>query len=134
MKSLSLKRRMRAGMAVGLVGLVTAVASPASADTAVQQAVTAFKHGATVYAAPAAIGHPLSPADIKTLKRTVARASSPFYLAVLGEPHHQQAQVDLHTLVDAVHADATYIVVGTGGFVARIGRTRGEGPDKRPRQ
>ena len=52
------------------------------------------------------------------MRKAVTAADSPFFVAVLGEPHHEQAQADLRVLVDGVHKDGTYVVVGTGGFVA----------------
>ena len=47
--------------------------------------------------------------------RAVNRASTPIYVAVLGEAHAPQADADLRQLIDRVHQDGTYIVVGGGG-------------------
>ena len=100
------------------VFLVIGAQSTAGAADATDHAIAALRDGPGVYAEPAAIGHPLSRPDLRKVRNAVAAADSPFFVAVLGEPHHEQAQADLHVLVDGVGKDGTYVVVGTGGFVA----------------
>ena len=109
--------RFCAGLAAAYVVLVGGAA--ALADTQVDRAAAAFASGQHVYAAPSAVGHPLSKADIAKVTRAVEAANSPIFVAVLGEPHSPQADADLRELIDRVHEDGTYIVVGVGGFRAR---------------
>src|SRR3954447_7755541 len=114
-------RRLLAGLALATAALASGVfglgAAVATADTPTQRAVTALRQGPGVYADPAAIGQPLSRADVRRIRTAVQTAASPFYVAVLGEQNHGQAQSDLRDLVDGVGVDGTYAVVGTGGFV-----------------
>ncbi|HET7530583.1 MAG TPA: hypothetical protein VFJ98_06450 [Mycobacteriales bacterium] len=111
-------RIVRLATASLVAALTVTVALPAAADTAVDRAASALRHGTQVYAEPAAVGHPLTQAQITRITRAVRRATTPIYVAVLGEPHSPQASADLRELIDRVHQDGTYVVVGAGGFRA----------------
>jgi uncharacterized membrane protein YgcG len=107
---------MRAAALVAFLAAAVPTAALAADNT--DNAVATLRKGPGVYADPAAIGHPLSRHDVGTVRKAVRAANNPFYVAVLGEPHHEQAQADLRVLVYGVGQDGTYVVVGTGGFVA----------------
>src|SRR3954470_24447004 len=100
------------------VGAATAVGAAALAADPAHHAITALHDGPAVYVAPNAVGHPLTRSDLRRIRSAVDDAASPFFVAVLGEPSHEQAQSDPKTIVNGVVADGTYVVVGTGGFVA----------------
>src|SRR4051794_10849110 len=91
----------------------------AFADTSVDRAAAAITSGDHVYAEPSAAGPPLTKPQIARITREVDAASTPIFVAVLGEPHSPQANADLRELIDRVHEDGTYVVVGVAGFVAR---------------
>src|SRR4051812_34443869 len=91
----------------------------AFADTSVDRAAAAITSGDHVYAEPSAVGHPLTKPQIARITREVDAASTPIFVAVLGEPHSPQANADVRELIDRVQEDGTYVVVGVGGFVAR---------------
>jgi hypothetical protein len=82
----------------------------------VSRAVDALSSGPGVYAAPAAIGHPLSASDINSLTDTVQSASSPVFVAALVVSTTAEADADLRALIDGVHRQGTYVVVHEGGF------------------
>lgn len=111
------RAQLLAGLAAAYV--VVAGVPPAIADTPVARAAAAIESGKPVYVDPAALGHPLSKADVARVTRAVDSASSPIYVAVLGEAHSPQADADLRELIDRVHQDGTYVVVGVAGFRAR---------------
>jgi hypothetical protein len=91
----------------------------AFADSSVDRAAAAISSGDHVYVERSAVGHPLTKAQIARISNAVDAASTPIFVAVLGEPHSPQANADVRELIDRVHADGTYVVVGVGGFVAR---------------
>src|SRR4029079_10436510 len=95
------------------------MATSAVAATPVDRAAAAISNGDYVYAEPSAVGHPLTKSQIAGLSREVGAASTPIFVAILGEEHSPQANADLRELIDRVHQDGTYVVVGTAGFVAR---------------
>ncbi|HMC69537.1 MAG TPA: hypothetical protein VKJ07_10315, partial [Mycobacteriales bacterium] len=95
--------------------ILAAVLAVPAADQ-VSQAVDALSSGPGVYAAPGAIGHPLSQADIDALTQTVQSASSPVFVAALVAPSLSQANADLNALIDGVHQQGTYVVVAKSGF------------------
>jgi hypothetical protein len=111
-------RRLGAATALVICSLVAAPVA-ASADSAVDRAAAAFAAGKHVYADPSALGHPLSKAQVRRITRAVDATSTPIFVAVLGEGHSPQADADLRELIDRVHQDGTYVVVGVGGFRAR---------------
>lgn len=99
------------------VGLLAGV--PASADTGVGRAVSAWKaDGPGVYLDAKAVGNPLSRTQAARLGRVVANLDTPMYVAALGEPSSEVARVDLRELIDRFHRHGTYVVVGDGGFLA----------------
>jgi hypothetical protein len=88
-----------------------------NADAAVDAAVAALSDGAGVYVSDrgrAVLGR----AAGRPIAEAVLAANSRFFVAVLGEPSSRAARVDLDQLVDGVHRDGTYVVVGDGGFLA----------------
>lgn len=113
--------RRVAGTGVGaavaaLVVLFGPAAAPAAADPQVDAAATAFANGPDVYVAP---GAAWSPAQIASLRTRVQAAGTPVFVAILGEPSRAAAQADGTELIDRVHREGTYVIVGTKGFVAR---------------
>jgi len=95
--------------------VLAAVLAVPAADQ-VSQAIDALSSGPGVYAAPAAIGQPLSKADVDALTQTVRSASSPVFVAALVAPTRSEADADLHALIDGVHQQGTYVVVAKAGF------------------
>ena len=95
--------------------VLAAVLAVPAADQ-VSQAIDALSSGPGVYAAPAAIGQPLSRADVDALTQTVQSASSPIFVAALVAPTRSEADADLHALIDGVHQEGTYVVVAKTGF------------------
>ncbi|HEU5033159.1 MAG TPA: hypothetical protein VFT62_00215 [Mycobacteriales bacterium] len=90
------------------------------AGSAVDDAVAAWRaNGPGVYVAPAAHGQPLSSGDAQRLDQAIKTASTPIYAAALGETSPGQADADLTELIDRLHRDGTYVVIGTRGFLAR---------------
>src|SRR3954471_22103901 len=95
--------------------MLAAVLAVPAADQ-VSQAIDALSSGPGVYAAPAAIGHPLSQTDVDALTQTVQSASTPVFVAALVAPSLSKANADLHALIDGVHQQGTYVVVANSGF------------------
>ena len=94
----------------------TLVAAPAADQ--VSHAIDALSSGPGVYVAPAAVGQPLSRADVASLTDTVQSASTPIFVAALVASTASEADADLHALIDGVHQQGTYIVVAKSGFRA----------------
>jgi hypothetical protein len=99
--------------------LIAAPMAPTATATPVDRAVAALRAGPGVYLDAAAVGHPLSRADVAKLRDSVSSATTPVYVAALGESTRTAAGTDLQRVIDGVHSEGTYVVVGTGGFVAR---------------
>jgi hypothetical protein len=86
-------------------------------DAALDDAIASLSGGPGVYVS-ARGRDSLDRAAERRLAEAVAIADSRFFVAVLGESSSRAARADLDELVDGVRRDGTYVVVGTGGFLA----------------
>jgi hypothetical protein len=100
-----------------LTAVALALAAPAATDP-VDQAAKQLDGSPGVYVAPGAVGHPLTRAQAGDVDATVQAASTPVFVAALGESTRAQELADLRRLVDRVGRQGTYIVVWQRGYDA----------------
>ncbi|NHC14618.1 hypothetical protein [Motilibacter deserti] len=96
---------------------LTGTASPALAD--IDDAVRALSAGPGVYVDDAAVGNPISAADLRRIESQVEGSDTPIFLAVLPETAEVNARAAVTQLGNGVRRAGVYAVATPVGFFAR---------------